>query len=58
MNEKLSLKIIYKQVEVKINKKIPGQIEGGNKKSAGKYLTHYFIRIILPAITPSPKSIV
>ena len=35
MNEKLWLKIMNKRVEVKMDKKIPGQIEGGNKQSAG-----------------------
>ena len=43
-----------KRVEVEINKTIPGQIEGGNKQSAGKNKCGYLINIILPANTPRP----
>jgi len=35
MIEYLLFKIMNKRVEVEINKTIPGQIEGGNKQSAG-----------------------
>lgn len=35
INENLFFKIMNKRVEVEINKTIPGQIEGGNKQSAG-----------------------